>query len=100
MKRRFWTKRDLAVLRREYPHKDTKLLAVQLKRTVVGCYQQAQLAGIKKSAAYAERKKARERETLRRTGVPHRFQKGHVPANAGLRRPGWHAGRMRETQFK
>jgi hypothetical protein len=23
-----------------------------------------------------------------------------VPANKGLRRPGWHAGRMQETQFK
>lgn len=28
------------------------------------------------------------------------FPKGHVPANKGTRRPGWHAGRMRETQFR
>jgi hypothetical protein len=33
-------------------------------------------------------------------GMAHRYPKGHVPANKGLRRPGWHAGRMRETQFK
>lgn len=88
------------MLRRDYPDKDTKLLATKLKRTVIGCYQQAQLAGLKKSTAYAERKKARERETLRRAGVPHRFGKGHVPANAGLRRPGYAPGRMRKTQFK
>ncbi len=100
MKRRFWTKRDIAVLRRDYPNKDTKLLAARLKRTVIGCYQQAQLAGIRKSAAYIERKKAKERETLRKSGAAHRFHKGHVPANAGLRRPGYSPGRMRETQFK
>lgn len=88
------------MLRRDYPHKDTKLLAAKLKRTVIGCYQQARLAGLKKSMAYAELKKARERETLRRTGIPYRFGKGHVPANKGLRRPGWSRGRMRETQFK
>lgn len=28
------------------------------------------------------------------------FPKGHVPANKGMRRPGWAAGRMAETQFK
>lgn len=28
------------------------------------------------------------------------FTKGHEPANKGLRRPGWHKGRMKETQFK
>lgn len=88
------------MLRRDYPHKDTKLLAAELKRSVIGRYQQAQLAGLKKSPAYQERKKARECDTLRRTGAPHRFAKGHVPANAGLRRPGWSVGRMRETQFK
>lgn len=33
-------------------------------------------------------------------GREHWFPKGHVPANKGLRRPGWHRGRMQETQFK
>lgn len=28
------------------------------------------------------------------------FVKGQIPFNKGLRRPGWHAGRMKETQFK
>lgn len=100
MNGRVWTKRDIAVLHKDYPHKDTKLLAAKLKRTVIGCYQQAQIAGIHKSAAYIERKKAKERETLRKTGAPHRFKKGGVPANKGLRRPGWSPGRMGETQFK
>jgi hypothetical protein len=33
-------------------------------------------------------------------GAPYRFTKGHVPANKGLRRPGWGPGRMKETQFR
>lgn len=33
-------------------------------------------------------------------GAAFRFPKGHVPANKGLRRPGWTAGRMADTQFK
>jgi HNH endonuclease len=33
-------------------------------------------------------------------GAANRFRPGHVPANKGLRRPGWSSGRMRETQFK
>lgn len=98
--RRFWTKREIAVIRRDYPHKDTKLIAAALKRTLISCYQRAAIIGVCKSDAYLARKKARERDTLRRAGVPHRYPKGHVPANAGLRRPGYGPGRMRETQFK
>jgi hypothetical protein len=33
-------------------------------------------------------------------GAPFRYPKGHVPANKGLRRPGYTRGRMAETQFK
>ncbi len=33
-------------------------------------------------------------------GRLHRFPKGHVPFNKGMRRPGWSAGRMASTQFK
>jgi hypothetical protein len=33
-------------------------------------------------------------------GAGSRFPKGHVPANKGLRRPGWAPGRMKETQFQ
>ena len=34
------------------------------------------------------------------SSVATQFKPGHVPANKGQRRPGWSAGRMRETQFK
>lgn len=87
-------------MHRLYPNTDTKVLARRLNRSVISIYQRAQMAGIGKSAAYAARLKAVERERLTKSGVPHRFGKGHVPANAGLRRPGYAPGRMGETQFK
>lgn len=99
-KRRFWTKREHATVLRLYPDMDTKVLATRMNRSVISIYQRAQIAGIGKSAAYDARKKAMERERLMRSGVAHRFPKGHVPANAGLRRPGYSPGRMSETQFK
>lgn len=87
-------------MRRLYPDMDTAKLAAQLGRSVISIYQRAQIAGIKKSAAYDALKKAMEAARLCESGIGHRFAKGHVPANAGLRRPGWSVGRMRETQFK
>jgi hypothetical protein len=99
-KRRFWTKRDLATVLRLYPDMDTKALAEKMNRSVVSIYQRAQIAGIGKSAAYDARKKAAEADRLKRNGIAYRYSKGHVPANAGLRRPGYAPGRMAETQFK
>lgn len=87
-------------MHRLYPDTDTKVLAARMNRSVISIYQRAQLAGIGKSAAYAARLKAIEAERLVRTGARYRFAKGNVPANAGLRRPGYAPGRMGATQFK
>lgn len=100
MNGRVWTKRELAILRRDYPHKETQAVARDLGRSVCSCYGQASGAGLRKSSSYLARKRSLERERLRLSGIPHRYPKGHIPANAGLRRPGWAVGRMRETQFK
>jgi len=35
-----------------------------------------------------------------KSGRTGHFVKGSVPVNKGLRRPGWHRGRMKETQYK
>lgn len=58
--------------------------------------------GLRKTA---ERKREAWRDCgaeVQQHGRRHRFSKGHVPANKGLRRPGYSIGRgrMRETQFK
>lgn len=87
-------------MHRDYPHKDTKAIAADLKRTTLSVYQHAQAMGLRKSEAYNTRKRALEKERLLKNGVAHRFPKGHVPHNMGMRRPGWAPGRMRETQFR
>jgi hypothetical protein len=33
-------------------------------------------------------------------GEGHRYKKGNVPANKGMKRPGWAPGRMADTQFQ
>jgi hypothetical protein len=51
---RAWTKRETAVIRRDYPHKATKLIAAVLKRPLSGIYKAAESLGVKKSAAFAK----------------------------------------------
>lgn len=100
--KRLWNSEDDALLVARYPHESTEALARELRRTRLATYDRAHILGLSKSAAYRAR-------TLRAAGLAvsaldrgRRFEKGHVPANKGLRRPGWSIGRgrMRETQFK
>lgn len=57
--------------------------------------------GLKKSQDYlATNPSCRLRKGQSHCGRETRFKKGQSPANKGMRRPGWSAGRMRETQFK
>lgn len=101
MKRRAWTAVDDAELRELYPHVQTAKLVEVLRRTVTALYGRAQLLGVEKSAEYLASDDACRLRRGDEVGRPHRFPKGHVPANKGLKRPaGWSPGRMRETQFK
>lgn len=100
IRRRFWTPVEDAALRLVYPWWPTARLAHPFGRTIWSVNHRAEVLGLHKSAAY---RASPEAQWLRRNadiGAPFRFQKGHVPANKGVRRPGWSAGRMRETQFK
>lgn len=65
-------------------------------------YSRARSLGLAKSAAYLKGPNSGRLSAGARVriGARTRFPKGHVPANKGLRRPGWFRGRMRETQFK
>lgn len=100
--KRLWNPEDDAYLRAHYPHEPTAPLARRLRRSLQATYTRARLLQLDKSAAYLASPAACR---LRRNGDEHpgratQFAKGHVPANKGLRRPGWSPGRMRETQFK
>jgi len=75
-------------------------VARELGRSVRGINSQAGLLGLRKTAAYLASPEACRLRRGDNVGAPYRFQKGHIPANKGLRRPGWHSGRMSETWFK
>ncbi len=99
--RRPWSKAELDQLRQLYPDARTADLVARFARGARGIYAKASQLGLRKSAAfYTDAKKSGRFDKLFRAGARGRFPKGHVPANKGLRRPGWAPGRMRETQFK
>lgn len=100
MGRRRWSREDDRLLRGFYPNTPTAEVARRLNRTVAAIYGRADKLGLNKSAAYLASPAACRLRRGDHVGARYRFQKGHVPANKGLRRPGWGPGRMKETQFK
>ena len=98
--RKRWRPRDDALLRKRYPNTPTADVAERLGRSPLSVYQRADKLGLRKSEAYLASPAACRLRRGDNVGAKHRFQKGHVPANKGLRRPGWAPGRLRETQFK
>lgn len=102
MNRRPWTESELTRVRALYPISSTQKVAAVLGRPVYSVYNTAYKLGLRKTESYYESPESgrlRKGET-RPESVAHQFPKGHVPANKGMRRPGWFAGRMRETQFR
>lgn len=95
-----WTEAEDALLRKRYPHEKTEYIARDLGLSIGGVYQHAKHLGLKKSEKYLASPDAQRLRRGDQVGKAYRFPKGHVPANKGLRRPGWSPGRMRETQFK
>jgi len=100
MSRRFWSAYEDEIMRRLYPNTKTEHLALLLDRKPGNLYNPAALLGLKKTAEWKGSEEACKLRRNPEVGAPSRFKKGHVPANKGLRRPGWAPGRMAETQFK
>lgn len=98
--KRLWSKADDRELRRVYPDEPNPAIARRLRRTVCAIYGRADKLGLHKSAAYLASPHACRLRRGDHVGARFRFSKGHVPANKGLRRPGWGPGRMKATQFR
>jgi hypothetical protein len=99
--KRFWTPEEVEHLRRVYPDTKTEELVPVFGRRLCSIYNAAIKHGISKSAAYlASPAACRLRREATPASIATRFKPGLVPANKGLRRPGWAPGRMAETQFK
>lgn len=100
MSRRLWSRGDDAMLRDLYPDTPTSQVARRLGRTVAATYNRVFKLGLTKSPAYLASPAACRLRRGDQVGRAFRFPKGHVPANKGVRRPGWGPGRMKETQFR
>lgn len=95
-----WQDWELEILRTQYADTPTKALSLSVRRSVTAIYGRAAIMGLRKSEAYLAGPDACRLRRGDNVGAAFRFLPGHVPANKGLRRPGWSAGRMAETQFK
>lgn len=100
MNGRPWNAQDLEVLRREFPHVASAAVAETLRRSLSSVNNTAYKLGIHKTPEYLASPAACRLRRGDGAGAATRFQKGAVPHNKGLRRPGWAPGRMRETQFR
>jgi hypothetical protein len=100
MNGRAWSSAEDQLLREQYPSVSTRVIAAGLGRHFVTVYQHAAKLGLKKTDEYMKSPAACRLRRGDNVGAAFRFPKGHIPANAGTRRPGWAPGRMRETQFR
>jgi hypothetical protein len=100
VEKRFWTGHELIIVRKFYPDTPTEKVAEMLGRSTSMVYQCADRLGLHKTAEYLASPDACRLRRGDRIGATTRYAKGNVPANKGLRRPGYGPGRMRETQFK
>lgn len=98
--RKRWTDADNDQLVRRFSGEPTATIAQAIGRTVSATSQQAKRLGLKKTKEYLASAAAGRIQSGDLRGAPGRFAPGHVPANKGLRRPGWTRGRMAETQFR
>ncbi len=91
-----WTAAEVHELRAIYPNSPTREVARRMGVSVHQVNGKRAMLGLHKEAAYLAGPYKKLLAGLG-NGIRHRFPKGHVPANKGLRRPGWFAGR---TQFQ
>ena len=99
--RRFWSENDLRWLAALYPHYPSWFVARLLGRTVFSTYGAAQKRALNKSPEFLASDPSCRLRKGSRIGEAFQFRKGQTPANKGLRRPGYSAGRgrMQQTQF-
>lgn len=100
MNGRPWTAEEIAELTRRYPHEPTQTIAQDLGHPLASVYHKAAYLRLRKSEAYLASPYACRLRRGDHVGRSTQFPKGHVPANKGLRRPGYAPGRMASTQFR
>ncbi len=95
-----WKASEVRLVRAKYAHERTADLARQLGVRLEILYSLANRLGLHKSEKFLATSKSGRILRGGKLSVATQFKKGQVPANKGLRRPGYAPGRMAATQFK
>jgi hypothetical protein len=98
--RKFWTEEDDRILRAMYPDQPSSAIAKALGRDLAHIYARAARLNLNKSEQFMTGPNAGRLRPGNDIGAAFRLKPGNIPANKGLKRPGFAPGRMRETQFK
>lgn len=93
-----WTEQQVEEIRRRYPHEKTDKIAADLGLPVARVYSKAAWMGLSKTPEYMASPEACRLRRDNPQGVLHRFPKGHVPANKGVKGVSYPG--MEATQFK
>src|SRR5581483_8181698 len=96
--RSFWSAEEIKRLGDLYPNTANEEIGRILGRSRSAIDGAGRKFGLSKTAEYLTAHARLQKGSD--IGTAFRFHKGQTPANKGVRRPGWHAGRMQETQFK
>ncbi len=99
---RRWTAAEDARLAARYPNERNADIAPEFDCKPEEVFRRARRLGLKKSPAFlASEASGRMRPgQISEAARKSQFKKGSVPANKGLRRPGYAPGRMAETMFR
>lgn len=99
---RVFTFADNWMMRAYFPHIASRHLAARMKRSICSISGHARLLRLRKTQIYLDSPDACRLRRDDNPGIAFQFRKGIVPANKGLRRPGYSMGRgrMAETTFK
>lgn len=96
-----WTPKAEAKLRKLFPVLSAEEIAARLGCKLSSIHNRAHKLGLRKSKDWVSQRTAKRWQEGRHEGSrAHCFQKGTVPHNKGLRRPGYAPGNMAKTQFK
>lgn len=98
--RRQFTEVEIELIRRNYADSLTEDIARALGRPTGSIHQKARKLGLSKSPEFVAEKAREAMLDPNHGGRKVQFPKGNVPANKGLRRPGYSPGDMAKTQFK
>jgi len=93
-----WTDQQIEAIRSRYPHERTDNIARDLGIPAAKVYSKAAWMGLSKTPEYLASPDAQRLRRGDNVGAACRFQKGHVPANKGVK--GISYPGMEPTQFK